>query len=122
MKKIIALTSILFWSSLFCFVAVFAQTETDQFPVTTPEILDYYNAVLSGLVFLWGTVAKAFKLNTKVDNFVFVVIAGAVTISGVFIALGFADGIQAAFTVLTTMGLFDLWKGISKEAVSKKDE
>jgi len=106
-------------------VVVVEQTPTD--PVFDPsdrpdivELTDFYNVVLGGLLMLWGFIARAFRIDKKVNDFVFVVIAGGITIAGALIWWGFADGISAVLTILTTMGIFDLLKGGANQLTARK--
>jgi hypothetical protein len=83
-----------------------------------PAITDYYNSLLGVLTFLWGFIARAFRLNVKFPNFVFVVLAGGVTLAGIFIHYGLTGGLTAAFTIISTMGLFDIIKGGTRQLSS----
>jgi hypothetical protein len=98
---------------IFCFIflAVSLMAQTSE-PATYPEM---YSALVGALTMTWGLVANALGLKKDINKFVFVVIAGAIVIIGIFLALGFGDGISHAIAVFTSMGIFDLLKGITKK-------
>jgi len=83
-------------------------------------ILNWYNGLIALLTMLWGFIAKAFKIDKKVNNFVFVVLAGGIAIIAIFVYWGLAGGITAALSVLTAMGIFDLFKGGVKLTAKKE--
>lgn len=72
------------------------------------QLLNAFNILYGALVIVWGYVAKSFKLQAKVSNFVFVVLAGGVVLAGAFIAFGFAKALPLAFTFLSAIGIYDL--------------
>ncbi len=78
-------------------------------------LLNAYNILYGALVIVWGYVAKAFKLNAKFSNFVFVVLAGGVVIGGAFIGFGFTKAFPLVLTFLSAIGIYDiLFKPIEK--------
>ena len=78
-------------------------------------LLNAYNILYGALVIIWGYVGKAFNLQSKVSNFVFVVLAGGVVIGGAFIAFGFAKAFPLILTFLSAIGIYDiLFKSIEK--------
>ena len=97
----------------FCVLHLYGQTDVDTTPTNYPDL---YSSLVAGLVMVWGYVAKSLGLKEIVPNFVFVVIAGAVVIIGIFLALGFGEGISHVIAVLTSMGIFDILKGFKKNA------
>lgn len=76
----------------------------------TSELLNIYYLLLGALNMVWGIVAKAFGLKEKFNNFIFVVISGGIVIAGGFMAFGWVEFLPSIFTLLTSMGLFDLIK------------
>lgn len=77
-------------------------------------IINWYQTLLAGLTLVWGEVAKALGIKAVVKEIVFVVIAGGVAIAGVLINYGLVDSIPALFTILSSLGLFDLLKASKK--------
>ena len=78
-------------------------------PVTVEKMLNWYNLLYGALVIVWGYVAKAFKLKKGKIPFVFVVVAGAAVIAGVFIAVGFSQALPLLFGFLGAIGIYDIF-------------
>lgn len=72
------------------------------------EMVQWYHILYGALVVLWGYVAKAFGLQTKVKEFVFVVLAGGLVLIGAFVALGFGGVFPYLFSFLSAIGVYDL--------------
>lgn len=81
-------------------------------------IINWYQTLLAGLTLVWGETAKALGIKAKVKEIIFVVIAGGIAIAGVLINFGLVDSIPALFTILTSLGLFDLLKA-SKNTIKR---
>jgi len=93
---------------LFVAVAVFAQgLDVDHF-------VGKYEAIFGGLVLVWGEIAKMFGLKKKVKSFYFVVLAGAIVIGGIFMTMGWADGIGMAMSFAVATNLVDGFRGAKK--------
>ncbi|MCA9366780.1 hypothetical protein KC887_00745 [Candidatus Kaiserbacteria bacterium] len=82
------------------------------------KLLNAFNVLYGALVIVWGYVAKSFNLNAKVNNFVFVVLAGGIVLGGAFIAFGFAKALPLAFTFLSAIGIYDLLVKPIERAIS----
>ena len=122
MKKKIIIVALILLSAVFVFandstaVNVVAEAATEGFPTDVPGINDFYNTVLGLLTMVWGVVARAFKFEkVKVNEYVFVVLAGAITMGGIFVWLDIADAITAAFTILSSMGIWDILRGVNRQ-------
>lgn len=73
------------------------------------KMVNTYHAVFGALVIIWGYVAKALGLKHRFkNNFVFVVVAGAVVIAGVFIQAGWVSGFSLVFPFLGAIGFYDI--------------
>jgi hypothetical protein len=79
---------------------------------TDPDLsnmLNAYHLIFGSLVVIWGFVAKGFGLKSKMkNNFVFVVLAGAVVIGGVFVTAGWSSAVSLLFPFLGAIGFYDL--------------
>lgn len=99
-----------------------AQQLPDPFDSTTPnasDFLTWYNAIYGALVMFSGFVMKAIGVKDLVPNFVFVVIAAGAVLGAGFIFFGFTSFLPTALTLFTSMGLFDLFKGVQKATSTK---
>lgn len=73
------------------------------------KLVNTYHLIFGALVVIWGFVAKGFGLKTKMkNNFVFVVLAGAVVIGGVFVTAGWSSAVSLLFPFLGAIGFYDL--------------
>lgn len=73
------------------------------------KMVNTYQVIFGALVIVWGYVAKAFGLKQRFkNNFVFVVVAGAVVIAGVFIQAGWVSGFSLIFPFLGAIGFYDI--------------
>lgn len=84
------------------------------------ELLNIYNAIYGALVILWGFIAQAFGLKDKVKSFVFVVVAGGLVLAGGFVAFGVMDFLPLAITLIGSLGLYDIFKGLKKAGTKKE--
>lgn len=76
---------------------------------TLHGMLNWYNALFGALVLVWGYIAKGFGLKAKVNNFVWVVVAGAVVIGATFLAIGVTKAIPLLFSFLGAIGIYDIF-------------
>ena len=58
----------------------------------TGKLITWYDMLLGAFTMTWGFIAKAFRIDKKVNDFVFVVLAGGITIGGIFCLLGIGWG------------------------------
>lgn len=75
--------------------------------MTADQATKATNLIYMAAVIIWGYAAKAFKFSTKVNNYVFVVIAGGIVIGGLFLAMGWAKALPLAISLLASLGIFD---------------
>ena len=97
-QKVAVLAALLFF--VVGLKMTYAQTVDNPFGGDKPNgplLVNYYTGLLSILTMVWAEVAKALGLKKRVNSFVFVVIAGGITIAGAFIAFDFVDAIQGVF-------------------------
>lgn len=117
--------------TLFCF-ALFGQDSIsldtsritplfDDIPITPESLMDQFNYLYMALIWVWGYIAKAFKLNTKKVPFVFVIVAGAAVIAGLFVAARGTDTnyIGLIFSFLSSLGIYDIVLKQIENAIKK---
>lgn len=97
-----------------------AQGEAPELP-TIPDnpnvgdLLGLYEVLYGALVVIWGYVAKALGWKTEKIPFVFVVVAGALVVGGVFLLLDLSDAITLVISFLLSLGIFDaIFKPVEK--------
>ncbi len=72
------------------------------------KLVDMYDLLYGALVIIWGYIGKALKLDTKVPNYVFVVLAGGIVLAIAFVLLGFSNVFPLIFSFLSAIGVYDL--------------
>ena len=93
----------------------------NPFDGATPNaslIIDYALQLIASFTLIWGEIAKALNLKTKVKEIVFVVAGGGLALAGVLINFGLVDSLPAIFSIFSALGLFDLLKA-SKRTVQR---
>jgi len=83
--------------------------------VSVDSMINTYNIIYGALVILVGYISKALGLKAKVNNFIFVIIAGGLVLAGAFIAFGFSKALPLAFTFLGSIGFYNVF--LKKDSV-----
>jgi len=112
MKKLILFLLLLIPLLMVAQVVIPTEPVADQF-------INWYNLLYGSLVILWGAIAKFFHLKSETVPLVFVVIAGGIVIAGGFIWFGWAQFLPVAITLLSSLGLYDILKGVKKAATAE---
>ena len=89
--------------------------------ITVSGLTETFNIIYSVFVIIWGYIAALLGLKTKKVPFVFVVLAGAAVLAGLFMFMEWGKAIPLAISFFLSLGIFDTFLKPIQRVVSRKE-